>query len=91
MCQPDGEPVEILIRLEGDDSAILKEIISPYGPNSLGTAKARAIFRLLQQAYPGIETLSGYRSTGVRWNKPEELKFSLDRITGTANATRAAT
>ena len=38
------------------------------------------MFRLLQQAYPNIETIGGFRTTGVRLRKPQELKASLRRI-----------
>jgi hypothetical protein len=89
----DGDlAAEILIRFENDNSARLKEMITVRGPNSLGAKKVRSIFRLLQQAFPSVETLDGYRMTGVRLSRPEELKFSLCRITGinTANAPRAA-
>jgi hypothetical protein len=88
--QPDGEPTEILIHFERDNSMRLKEIIAPLGPGTLGTGKMRSIFRLLQRAYPGIETLGGYRMTGVRMSRPVEVKFNLRRLAGTASATREA-
>jgi hypothetical protein len=87
--QPDGEPIEILIRFESD-SLRLKEIIAPLGPGTLGTGKMRSIFRMLQRAYPGIETLGGYRMTGVRLSRPVEVKFNLRRLAGTASTTREA-
>jgi hypothetical protein len=83
VSQPGGEPVEILIRFEGDGRARLKEIIAPHGPGSLGTLKMRSIYRLLEQAYPTIKTISGYRVTGARGQKPKELSFSLQRLAGT--------
>jgi hypothetical protein len=83
--QPSGEPIEILIHLQGEGNARLKEIIAPLGPNSLGIRKARSIFRLLKTAYPNIEILSGYRSTGARLCRPEEMKSTLSRIAGTAD------
>jgi hypothetical protein len=86
----DGDlKVEIFICFEGNN-ARLREIIAPQGPNSLGTSKTRSIFRLLQQAYPSLETLNGFRSTGVRSTRPEELKFSLNLIAGISSATAQA-
>jgi hypothetical protein len=78
---------EIFIRFEGDNVAQLREIIGPRGPNSLGTGGLRSVCRLLQQAYPKIETLSGIRVTGAHRKNPKKLKISVRRI---ANAIRQA-
>ncbi|MEO6781844.1 MAG: hypothetical protein ABI407_11485 [Bradyrhizobium sp.] len=88
--ESDGDlAVEIFISFESDNTLRLKEIFAPRGPGSLGIGKTRSVFRLLQQAYPNIETISGFRTTGARLKKPMELKSSLDCITGITNAIRA--
>jgi len=84
VCQSDGDLVvaEIFVRFESDSDARIKEVIALRGPGSLGTKEIRTICRLLQQAYPSIETVSGFRMTGARLSKPEELKFNLRRFAG---------
>jgi len=81
VVQPNGEAVEVFICFDGT-GMYLRDIIAPRGPASLGTVKARSIFRLLQRAYPDIEMLSGIRMSGARRNKPRQLAFSLRRIAG---------
>jgi hypothetical protein len=90
VCQGNDLAAEIFICFESDGRVLLKEFIGPRGPNSLGPRKIRAIFRLLHQAFPSVETVGGFRSTGVRWNRPENLESSLSRIVGSANAMREA-
>lgn len=77
-----GFEVEILIRPHGERGARIEEIISPYGPNSIGPVRMRAVSRLLQMAFPNLETLGGFRTTGARFRKPEEVDFKLEHIAG---------
>jgi hypothetical protein len=77
---------ELFVRFEGSNSARLKEIIGPRGPGSLGSVRVRSIFRLLLQAYPNIETLSGIRVSGAHWNNSKELEFNLGRLAGISAA-----
>ncbi len=78
----DDLEAEIFIRFESDSGVRIKEIIGPRGPGSIGTRGMRSIVRLLQRAYPTIETISGIRVSGAHRKDPRKLNVSLHRLAG---------